>query len=232
MKNVFEYGIYRYDYYIEFADRKQLTLIVRPDLRIIVRAPLETTLEQIESFLARKWKWLEKQLNDLRKTKKTHHEREYVSGESYYYLGRQYMLIVEKGDDVVKLGHGKLRIYTSKGLRNSSHNKKLLDGWYARRRDVIFKQEYLQALGQFNYRSFPQLGERVMVRRWGSYTAEGKVLLNPKLIQAPREAIYYVIMHELCHKVSRKHDAVFYQELEKRIPEWRRVKESLEILYG
>ena len=71
-----------------------------------------------------------------------------------------------------------------------------------------------------------------MTKRWGSYTADDKVSLNPKLIQAPREAIFYVSVHELCHKISRKHDQVFYSALDKRLPNWRQIKESLEIRHG
>ena len=99
-------------------------------------------------------------------------------------------------------------------------------------RDRVFKQEYAKALKLFNYDTIPQLGQRVMARRWGSYTSDGKVLLNPRLIEAPREAIYYVCVHELCHRISRKHDTRFYLELEKRMPEWSRIKESLEINFG
>ena len=233
MKNVFEYGSYRYEYYIEFADRKSFTLIVRPDLKVIARVPLDATLEQIESFLVRKWKWLEQQLNELRKYKKPTDDKQYVSGESFYYLGRQYMLeAVAATNDIVKLERGKLRVYTIKSLRNGVHNQKLVEDWYARRRNTVFKQEYIRALKLFNYEKMPQLRERMMARRWGSYTADNKVSLNPRLIQAPREAIYYVCVHELCHKISLKHDKVFYDELEKRVPEWRRVKESLEVRFG
>ena len=70
MKQVFTYGSYSYEYYIEFADRKTLGLEVLPDLRIIAKVPLDASLEEIESFLVRKWKWLHKQLNDLQKFKK------------------------------------------------------------------------------------------------------------------------------------------------------------------
>ena len=93
MKLEFIYGKYRYDYFVEFLERKSLTLIVRPDLRIIVRAPKEVTLAEIEKFLAKKWSWMEKQLAEFRKYKKpVELERRYVSGESYFYLGRQYLL--------------------------------------------------------------------------------------------------------------------------------------------
>lgn len=233
MKNTFEYGSYRYEYFVEFGERKAFTLVVRPDLRIIARVPLGATLEQVEAFLQRKWKWLEKQLSELRKYKKPTGDKQYVSGESFYYLGRQYILeAVSAADDMVKLERGKLRIHTTKSLRNSAHNQKLIEDWYARRRDTVFKQEYIRALKLFDYEKMPQLRERVMARRWGSYTSDNKVSLNPRLIQAPREAIYYVCVHELCHKMSLKHDKVFYDELEKRLPEWRRVKESLEIRHG
>lgn len=232
MKQAFNYGEYSYEYYIEFGERKSFTLVVRPDLRIVVRAPIDATLDEIESFLKRKWQWLEKQLRELRKYQKPGSEELYVSGKSLYYLGRQYMLEVAKGDDVVKLERGKLRVYTTKSLRSSEHNKKLLDIWYAKKREVVFKREYLKAFKLFDYEKMPQLGERVMARRWGSYTSDGKVFLNPRLIEAPREAIYYICVHELCHKISRKHDERFYNELDKRLPNWRRIKESLEIRHG
>ena len=71
-----------------------------------------------------------------------------------------------------------------------------------------------------------------MAKRWGSYTDDNKVSLNPKLIQAPREAIFYVCVHELCHVVNKKHDDAFYREVEKRMPNWREVKERLEVRFG
>lgn len=233
MKQTFRYGEYVYDYYIEFSERKSYTLIVRPDLRIITRVPLDASLDDIEGFLKRKWQWLEKQLSELRTFKKTRTEKQYISGESFYYLGRQYMLLVEKStEDTVKLEHGKLRILSTKAVRNSSHNKKLLDEWYAKKRERVFKSEFLKALTLFNYETIPQLGQRIMVRRWGSYTADDKVLLNPRLIEAPREAIFYICVHELCHRISRKHDEIFYNELEKRISNWRVIKNQLEIRFG
>lgn len=233
MKQTFEYGQYSYEYYIEFGERKSLTLVVRPDLRIIVRVPLGTTLAEIEAFLKRKWRWLEKQLRELRKYSKAQADKKYVSGESFRYLGRQYMLEVQSANyNDVKLEHGKLHVYTTKSLRNSAHNQELIEEWYSRKRTFVFRREFNRALSLFDFDDVPKLRQRHMARRWGSYTNDNKVLLNPRLIQAPREAIYYVCMHELCHKISKKHDEKFYDALEKRIPNWRRIKEHLEINYG
>lgn len=234
MKQNFEYGIYSYEYYIEFGNRKLLGLVIQPDMRIIVRAPLGSSISDIEAFLIKKWQWLEKRLSEFRKYHKKIYDRQYISGESYHYLGRQYLLLVEKtGSDSVRLERGKIRIFTTKSIQNSDHNKKLLENWFDSRRTAVFKKQYIQAYKNFNYDKIPQLKIREMSRRWGSCSSDGKAIyLNPKLIQAPTEAIYYVAVHELCHVNNKKHDKAFYGEIEKIIPNWRQTKERLEVRYG
>ena len=68
-----------------------------------------------------------------------------------------------------------------------------------------------------------------MDKRWGSFVSNKKIILNPKLIQAPEYCIDYVITHELCHLKRKRHDAKFYKLLELKIPNWEKVKEKLEI---
>ena len=233
MKQKFKYGRFSYDYYLEFSDRKTLGMVVRPDLRIIVKVPIGAGLDEIEAFMKRKWKWLDKHLQELGRYYKKQYEREYVSGETFRYLGRQYLLQVERSDiDFVKIGRNKLMVHTTRELENNNHTKELVEGWFERRRQIVFKKEFLKALKLFDYERMPQLRARVMTRRWGSYTNDKKISLNPKLIEAPTEAIYYVAIHELCHVTNKKHDELFYKELEKRMPNWRRVKEHLEVNFG
>ena len=233
MKFDYNYDNYSYNYFLELTARKSFTLIVTPELKIIVKAPTGSSLNEIDAFLARKWSWLEKRLEEYRKYRKTYHERMYVSGESYHYLGRQYMLQVQKSaNDTVKLERGRINIYTTENVRNSDYNKKLLLEWYEKRRSVVFKKQYFLAYKKFNYEKMPQLRIRIMSRRWGSYTQDNKISLNPRLIEAPAEAIYYVATHELCHVIHKRHDSGFYNELERHLPNWRMIKNHLEIYYG
>lgn len=208
---------------------------MRPDLRIIVRAPKEVTLAEIEKFLAKKWSWMEKQLAEFRKYKKpVELERRYVSGESYFYLGRQYLLEVRSAKrDLVRLERNKIVIFTTKSLRNSEHNGRLFNEWLDGRRWSVFKRQFIKAFGEFNYKTIPQLKIRAMKRRWGSCSRDGRVVaLNPDLIKAPTEAIYYVCLHELCHINNPTHNQQFYDLLESKMPEWREIKNSLEVNFG
>lgn len=234
MKQIFVYGKYRYEYYIEFSDRQTLGLLVHPNLNIVAKAPHETSLEDIEAFMQRKWVWLERQLNELSKYQKKYHKREYISGEAIHYLGRQYMLLVKLSDkNEVKLERGRLTVYTTKDSRNSTHNQILVVNWFEQRRKLVFAREYRKALKQFRFDNQPpELKIREMSKRWGSCTPNGNIYLHPKLIQTPTEAIHYVLIHELCHVWNKKHDKEFYKQLERRVPKWREIKEKLEVRYG
>jgi Predicted metal-dependent hydrolase len=66
--------------------------------------------------------------------------------------------------------------------------------------------------------------------RWGScFYKENKVTFNLSLVHLEKDLIDYVIVHELCHFLQANHSRYFYNEIEKRIPNYkeciRRLKE-------
>lgn len=69
-----------------------------------------------------------------------------------------------------------------------------------------------------------------MATRGGSCTASGQILLNPRLIDAPRICIEYVMLHELCHLVHHDHTRAFYELLTQEMPDWKKWKMKLERL--
>ena len=69
---------------------------------------------------------------------------------------------------------------------------------------------------------------RRMKKRWGSCTPQGKILLNPDLIQAPFRSIYYVCLHELCHLRHPRHDKHFYALQKQLMPDWEKWKQRLD----
>jgi predicted metal-dependent hydrolase len=226
----FEYGTHRYIYRLIRQERKTLSLTVEPCLDIILKVPEDADDERIEKFLRKKWMWLNKQLTFFEKYRRKYYQKEYVSGESFCYLGRQYKLVVVNGsENSVALSKGKLTITTSKDTTDGKYNRTLLERWYKQRRHIVFADRYAVVLNHFDYKFIPELTVRVMARRWGSYIKGERIILNPLLIQAPKEAIDYVITHELCHMKYKNHDARFYQLMDTKYPGWRQTKEKLEL---
>jgi predicted metal-dependent hydrolase len=227
----FIFGTFVYEYQLIKQDRKTLSLTVTPDLRIVLKCPEQTDSERIETFLRKKWLWLEKQLSFFKKYQRKIYEKEYVSGEGYLYLGRQYKLVVKRGKaDAVFLTRGQLLLQTTREVINSRHNKKLIDAWFAEKTDNVFQDRFKEMLERFDYKSTPILTIREMRKRWGSFLNKDKIFLNPKLIHTPKECIDYVIVHELCHLRYKNHNANFWQLLSKKYPKWEKVKEKLETI--
>lgn len=228
MKKQLLYGSYKYEYTHIREDRKTMSLTVKPDMTIVLKTPQKATQRKIDSFMKRKWLWLEKQLQYFKKYQRKKYKKEYVSGESFLYLGRQYTLKVKKTNkNKVSLYRGKLTIETKN--KNRKYVKRQLDMWYNERAEIIFKKRFNEVFKNFKYDNKPELVTRKMKKRWGSFLSDKKIILNPRLIKAPKECIDYVITHELCHIKHKTHSKNYYIYLEKMYPGWEKVKEQLEL---
>lgn len=77
--------------------------------------------------------------------------------------------------------------------------------------------------------SLPALRIRNMETRWGSCLAKkGIITLNKQLLEAPRNCIEYVVMHEFCHFIHPNHSKHFYDFLTILMPDWKERKKLLE----
>ena len=52
--------------------------------------------------------------------------------------------------------------------------------------------------------------------------------MNPWLVRAPREAIDYVLLHEMCHLRHHNHSRAFYATLDRHMPNWKQIKAQLD----
>ena len=89
-----------------------------------------------------------------------------------------------------------------------------------RLRDLLIKRAVQRLNERVDYYA-PLIGRRpgrVTVRdqrtKWGSCSTLGNVNFNWKLIMAPREALDYVVIHELCHLYEFNHSDKFWRRVE------------------
>jgi zinc metalloprotease len=216
-------------YELFYTNRKTLGIKVYPDTSVKVFAPIDTDLPIIEQLLKAKRKWIEKQQRSFQTYLPATPPRQYIGGESFLYLGKQYMLKIEPSTaEEVKLYQGRLVVKTLNP--DATHIKKLLQQWYIARATILFNklfEEQFYLFKRFGLEK-PILQIKKMEKRWGSCTPQQKIILTPELIKAPVVCINYVILHELCHLVHHNHSKAFYRLLENFMPDWQKYKQLLE----
>lgn len=203
---------------------------VHPDCRVQVAAPPQCDDTEVLAAVKKRGRWIYRQLRDFRARLEHLTPRRYVSGESHYYLGKQYLLkVIEAPSEVqdVKLFRGKLEVT----VRQKSADKvqSLLDAWYRSRAREIFARRLDAMLEQALWtKEHPPLRILTMQTQWGSCSPNGRLTLNPYLVKAPRECIDYVILHELCHIAEHNHSERFYRLMSQVMPQWEKTKERLD----
>lgn len=228
-----DFGSKQIDFRLEFSNRKSLGITVKPDLYIIVKAPVGTALEKVKEKIRKKAPWILKQQSFFLNFHPKTPERKFVGGETHLYLGRQYQLkivIIKKKiiHEDVKLKGQFMEVYTG----NKTKVREIIKSWYMEK-----AKEKLRTIAQPLIEKFKKhkvepssVILREMKTRWGSCTSKKKIILNPELIKAPKGCIEYVIVHELCHLIHHDHTQKFVDLQTKEMPDWEKWKMKLEKL--
>ena len=226
-----EYGKQEIVYRVVRRPRATLEIAVEPDASVVVAAPTDAPLEAIEAKLKKRAAWVMRQQRYFSQFLPRTPERRYIAGETHLYLGRQYRLkVVLHVQETVKLLRGFIVVQTHRPNR-AEITRELVDTWYRGRAHIKFPERLEACLGRFSdSETFRPKGLiiRQIKQRWGSMSPSGRLLLNLRLIQAPVDAIDYVITHELCHMAEPHHGPAFFELLEKVMPDWERRKHRLE----
>ncbi|MFZ5655809.1 MAG: M48 family metallopeptidase [Pseudomonadota bacterium] len=210
------------------SSRRTLAIEVFPDCRVLVRAPLGCSNALIAERVQKRAPWIARQIAEFEGYRPRTPARQYINGESHLYLGRQYRLKISTGSAAaVKLTRGQFLV-TLPEARDPEQVRWILERWYLDRARTLFAEVLIDKLSLFEGIEQPRLIVRAMQTRWGSLSNAGAMTLNTSLIRAPRTCIEYVVVHELCHVRNRNHDARFFRELRRVMPDWERRKQRLE----
>ncbi len=225
------FGNSQVSYTIHYSDRRTLAIAVNPDCTVIVSAPNNTNLAEVEGKVKKRLRWITKQQEFFRQFTPRATARKYVGGETHFYLGRRYRLkFVSNNVNKVQIS-GSYILIQSPDINYSHIIESLILQWYRAKAHEKFNEFYNACWERFSNTATgkPRISIRTLSRRWGSLSSAGLLTLNVDLIRSPKECIQYVIIHEFCHLIHKNHTQNFYKLLALNLPDWEKRKKKLEV---
>ncbi len=190
--------------------RRTVSIAIDPSEGVVVTAPGATSMARLDNVVRAKARWIVQHLG--RQPGEGRAAREFVSGETFLYLGRQVRLRVVRAEETrVALSRGNL-VVESADLSPLAVRRALV-AWYRRRAGERLP-ERVSAWAKKMGIEPPAVLIREQRRRWGSCDPKGNLRFNWRIVQAPMRLVDYVVAHELVHRTHRHHTTEFWSALE------------------
>ena len=227
------YGNKKITFEIKRGNRKKTAAIhVTPAATVVISVPRDLEKERVCEIIEKRARWILEKKNFMSLRGHFNVTKEFVSGESFLYLGKQYRLKVTKSsakESACRLVAGRLQVQIGEDLDAELHTeavKKALMEWYRKHAE----EKILERLPHITRKAGikPKAVEiKSQNKRWGSCSRSGVVRFNWKVVMTPISVIDYVIAHELCHLIYGNHSAQFWMKLQTIYPEYKTKKDWL-----
>lgn len=197
--------------------RKTVSIFIERDGSVRVLAPITATDETIENAVKAKEYQIYTKLAKWKELNQGKVKREFVNGQSFLYFGRNYRLaIVENQAVPLRLSGGNLQF----------------DKKYLSKADKVFKDFYKEKAEQKIAERLKLIQDKFELKpttvkvselqnRWASCTPSNGLNFHWKCAMAPVPVMDYIITHEMVHLKYPNHSAEFWNELDKKMPDYR-----------
>ncbi len=217
---------------IRTGRRKTASVSVSPYNKVTITTPDNLSNEEIEAIIKRKDKWIRGKIEFNKQVKYPYKTKEYISGESFTYLGRNYRLKVQNGTNSnIKLKGKYLLINIEKSLGDNQQTQYIKDQlieWYKDKAYLKCKERMALYSNRIEIQP-SEIKIKDLKSRWGSCSQKGALNFNWKIIMAPMRIVDYVIVHELCHLRYHDHSPDFWKQIGLLIRDFKDKKEWLRV---
>lgn len=219
---------------IEFERKrvKNINVRVRRDGSLYCSLPYYASVKEAEAFIISKQDYLLNALdNTVNEEKNASLSRQYVDGETFTVLGKNFTLKVIKGPkntcraengiitlEVTDPQNYRVKYMTYEKWRRAVIRSVIVDycnelyPWFARKGVLPPKKI---TLGE--YRSF-----------WGEcFSKRGELKFSYRLFEKDRELIRYVVVHEFAHFIVPNHSSRFWVVVAELVPDYKELRKKL-----
>ena len=205
------------EYSVVRSNRKTAAIFVERDGGVTVKAPQSASDQQLERLVERKLPWIYRTIAHWSELNREPAGKEFVSGETFYFLGQPCRLDIT-GDTQVPLQLIGDRFVLRPDCRGRA--EELLRAFY---REAGY--ERLPGLIAEHARSMGVTPGKLRVwelnHRWASCSPAGNLNFHWRALSAPLDVLRYLVVHELAHLKESNHTPAFWGVVDMELPGWR-----------
>lgn len=207
-------------YTIERSHRRTISLSIKPDGSIVIKAPHLVPKLIIDQFVSKNQDWIDRRLDKLAASpvKRT---GTYSDGDIFLYLGKEVRLRFGNYTAIKVVGD---ELQFPIGLQ--FRIKKELEAWYVSQGKTLITKQ-LEKYAREMDAEYTALMFSDTRSKWGSCSHDNRLQFSWRLIMAPILVMNYVIVHELTHTTEKNHSRDFWKRVEKYNPSYRQSRKWL-----
>ena len=200
---------------IRSTRKKTMHIVIERDGTVSVQVPEKLEDERILEILHTKEYEIHKKLLYWKELNKEQIERQYVSGQSFMYLGKNYNLhIVENQKRNLVFKDSKF-LLSDKAI----NPRDAFVQFYKKQAKLKIAERI--SIYQKAVRKLPGKVEiRELPTRWASCTPDGNIYFNWRCVMAPMAVFDYLIIHELVHLEHPNHSRAFWDKVSAVCPNY------------
>ena len=198
---------------------------IERDGMIMVAAPHQARLYDIEKFVSEKRIWIYQKLAQKKTLNRERPKREFVNGQGFLYLGRSYRLKIIDGIEItsgrplktapLRLWHGYFELVETEKANARNH----FISWYRKQ----IKKQLIERIPRYDKRigvTVKDIRISDLGHRWASCGRNGAINFNWRSVMAPVWVFDYILVHELVHLIERGHTDRFWNLISRVIPDY------------
>lgn len=227
MKKIIHINDLVIEYELIRRKRKTIELKVDPSAGLVITAPENLSIKNIEGLILKKRKWIIEKKESMEKRKEKKQIKKFENGEKFMLLGYKYPLeVIDVDSNTSRLNFINKRFVLEHSGCEPEFIKDIFVKWYKKYAQIVLNERVKKYSKCFEV-SPKQIKAKEQKKIWGSCTHDNKLLFNWRLAMAPNWVIDYVVVHEMCHMVHKNHSNDFWNLVEKTYPNYQEAQKWL-----
>jgi hypothetical protein len=230
-RGTYEFGDTTIRYLVTRSKRRKKTVSIKLDPLegVVIAVPQATSSEDVREFIRKRAGWIVRSTSKLVPPPRP---KDFVSGESLPYLGRQVPMNVgpsKSRHTKVWFDQRTFHVEVSVSLTGDERQRKIrsaFEKWYKERAAEqlpVVVEKWTGRIGT----GPKEILIRSQRRRWGSCASDGTIRFNWRVLMTEPALVEHVVVHEMLHLKHLNHSAAFWQEFKRIMPDYEIRKSRL-----